>query len=198
MEAANLFTGGDPPNNSNHLALQSLKLPGMEEAFQDHSAGGAPVAIRIDTHINPLEATFNLLGWNIQVYNLMRSWVKANQHFTARGLVRDRMSGKAIAAEAVMWGRLSRINPTDYRRNDLMAHEHQINGITHYELKVGDQEVVYWDFFTNELVIMGIDRNREQNNILLIPSGSRATRGFEEGGQYVQGQISQGGNTLGA
>jgi uncharacterized protein len=186
MEAANLFAGSDPPNASNHLALTELKLPAIEEAFSDHIAGGAPVAIRIDTHVNALDATFNLLGWNVQVMALMRSWVQTNQHFTARGLIRDRMTGKAEAAEAVMWGRLGRMNPQAYSRNNLQQHEHAINAITHYELKLGDNEIYYWDFFTNEFRVMGVDRNRETNEILLIPGQGVVTR-FEQGGQISQG-----------
>jgi len=185
LEAANLFCGSDNPTASNHLALTELKLPGWEENFSDHLAGGAPVAIRIDTHINPLEASFNLLGFTTQVMGLLKTWTATQKHFIAYGLVRDRLTGKPSACEAEMWGRLSRVVATAYRRNDVLAHEYQINGITRYSLKVADEQVFFWDFFTNTLVIGGVDKNREWNDILRITGGTSETaRGFELGGQY--------------
>jgi hypothetical protein len=42
LEAANLFCGDHDPSaeNSNHLTIQNLKLPGLEENNSDHTAGG--------------------------------------------------------------------------------------------------------------------------------------------------------------
>jgi phage tail tube protein FII len=187
LEAANLFCGTDNPTMeaSQHLSLTELKLPQWEENYADHLAGGAPVAIRIDTHINPLECTFNLLGFNPQVMGLMKSWIKSQNHFTAYGLIRDRLDGKVRKAEAEMWGRLSRVNPTAYRRNDVLHHEYQINGITHYRLVVGDEQIFLWDFFLNTLVIGGVDKTKEWNDTLHITGGdTESRRGAEVGGQF--------------
>lgn len=187
LEAANIFCGTDDPTQaaSNHLSLTELKLPTFEENFTDHLAGGAPVAMRIDTHINPLECTFNLLGFNAHVMGLMKSWMRSQRHFIAYGLVRDRLNGAVLKCEAEMWGRLSRVNPTAYRRNDVLHHEYQINGIDRYRLTVGDQQIFLWDFFTNQLVIGGIDKTKEWNDTLHITGGdTEARRGSEVGGQF--------------
>lgn len=184
MESANLFAGDNRPDQSNHLALQEIKLPGIEENFVDHVAGGAPVGIRINTHINPLEATFNLAGWSPNVKTLIGTWEQALQHFTAYGVIRDRLTGRAMRGQAIMWGRLSRANPTAFRKGDLQAHEYAINGLTHYELKMGDDAIYLWDFFTNTLVVGGVDRNADTNTLLSIQGGQSSP-----GGQEISGQV---------
>ena len=74
MEAANIFAGDHDPSASNHISIQTLKLPGLENNYVDHAPGGSPMAIEIDTHLNRLEATFNLAGWTPHVAVLLRQW----------------------------------------------------------------------------------------------------------------------------
>lgn len=183
MEGANIFCGSSDPEASNHLGLQELKLPSLEENFVDHVPGGGTVALRIDTHINPLEATFNLAGWTPQVQGLLRRWSTSAQHFYAYGALRDRKTGKVSRAYAEIWGRLARTNPTNFKRGDLMAHEYQINGITHYELYIDARAMFRWDFFENTLVIDNVDVAREVNVALSIAGGGGiATGGIDIGG----------------
>lgn len=178
MEAANLFAGDANPNASQHLTLQELKLPGLEENYVDHTPGGAPVGIEIDTHINRLEATFNLAGWSPEVMIMIGSWEAALQHFTAYGLIRDRLSGVARQATAIIWGRLGRVNPTNFRRGDLQAHEYSIRGITHYELTLeGIGDIYLWDFFTSTRIIGGVNQNADLVRTLQIPGGVAAGGG---------------------
>ena len=54
-DAANLYCGDEDPTKSKHLTLQNLRLPTLEEIFQDHHAGGARVAIEVDLGIKKLE-----------------------------------------------------------------------------------------------------------------------------------------------
>ena len=156
LEAANLYCGDIDPSASNHITLQTLKLPGVENNYVDHAPGGSPMAIEISTHINRLEATFNLAGWSPKVMLLLRQWESQARVFTALGIVRDRMTGEKQPAKAVMQGELGRINPTDFRRGDLFGHEYSIRGITSYDLTVGGQRIYYFDFFT------GVDGRRRQ------------------------------------
>src|SRR5215469_16175558 len=106
LEAVNLYCGDDNPTASNHLVLQELKLPELNENYVEHAAGGAPIAITIDTHINPLEATFILAGWQPQVMELLTQgrglgWPEGQTTFTSYGLIRERMGGKAGEAVAI-------------------------------------------------------------------------------------------------
>lgn len=167
MEAVNIVAG-DNTANDQHLTIQELKLPTLEDNFADHAAGGAPIAIEVDTHMQRLEATFNLAGWTPEVANLVGRWSADQQHFTALGAIRDRRMGTILQARAIMWGRLGRVNPTNFRKGDIFAHEYSIRAITHYELTVMGQELFWWDFFTNVRRIGGQDVNAELNAALEI------------------------------
>lgn len=190
MEAANLFAGDEQPDNSNHLTLQELKLPGLEENYVDHTAGGAPVGIEVETHMSRLEATFNLAGWNVNVMGLIGAWQREKQRFTARGFIRDRRTGSSMTALAVMWGRLGRVNPTNFRRGDLHGHEYAIRGITKYKLTMsmpnggGNLELINWDFFTNTRIINGVNQNAEMNSALGILNGDASAGGADRGGSF--------------
>jgi hypothetical protein len=168
MESANLFCGDDDPSSSNHLVLQELKLPGLEENYVDHAPTGAPIAIEIDTHMTRLEATFNLAGWQTKVMTMIGESNKQRQKFTAYGLIRDRRTGEALESIAIMEGRLGRVNPTNFRKGDLQAHEYSIRGITHYELNMADEELYRWDFFTSTRTIGGVDLDEAMRQILRI------------------------------
>lgn len=191
LEAANIFAGTSNPSASNHLALAGLKLPGMEEAYTDHMAGGAPVGIEINTHITRPECTFNLLGVTAGVQSLFGSWAAADQKFTAYGGIRDRSTGRLFKATAIMWGRLGKATPSEFNRGQNFQHEYAIRGITHYELIYAGQQMWYWDFFTNDLVIGGVDINGEMNSILSITGASGASGGIQTGGD---GGVQQSAN----
>jgi uncharacterized protein len=169
MEAANLFCGDEADSESQHLRLSEIKLPGLEENYVDHVAGGAPLAIEVDTHINKLEATFNLAGWQREVMTMIGRSERALQTFTAYGVIRDRRTGSALEGKAIMGGRLGRANPANWRRGDLQHHEYSIKGMVSYQLYLAGDEIYNWDFFLNQRRIGGVDVNLDLNTILRIP-----------------------------
>jgi hypothetical protein len=184
LESANLICGDTSTKDSNkgapgistHLVLQELKLPTLEENYVDHTPGGASVGIEIPSHINKLEATFNLAGWSSDVMVYLSRDTPQHHVFTAYGLIRDRRSSLALQCIAVMHGRLGRVNPTAFSKGNLMHHEYSIKSIVHYELNMQQSgednqlfEIYYWDFFTSEKRIGGIDVNKEMVRLLAIP-----------------------------
>ena len=178
MEAANIFAGDHDPSASNHIAIQTLKLPGLENNYVDHAPGGSPMAIEIDTHLNRLEATFNLAGWTPHVAVLLRQWDQKMRTFTARGVIRDRRTGEALQGMAIMEGSLGRVNPTDFRRGDLFAHEYSIRGITSYELTIAGNQLFKFSFFDGQYIIGGRDTNGAELAMLGLNSGGTAGAGL--------------------
>jgi phage tail tube protein FII len=182
MESANLLCGdlgtSSAPGISTHLVLQELKLPGLEENFVDHTPAGAPIGIEVPTHMNKLECTFNLAGWTPKIMGFIGQNARNYQRFTAYGLIRDRRTSEALQATAVLEGRVGRVNPTAFRKGDLMAHEYSIRNITHYELYMQLQpdteplEIYFWDFFTSTRRIDGIDLNDDMIALLAIPANA--------------------------
>jgi hypothetical protein len=201
LESANLICGDTSTKDSNkgapgistHLVLQELKLPTLEENYVDHTPGGTSVGIEIPSHTNKLEATFNLAGWSSDVMAYLSRETTQHQRFTAYGLIRDRRSSLAHQCIAVMWGRLGRVNPTAFSKGNLMHHEYSIKSIVHYELRMQEQagdnanlsEIYFWDFFTSEKRIGGIDVNREMVRLLAIPGNpTDATTGGAGAGGF--------------
>lgn len=180
MEAVNLICGDvggvSTPGISTHLTIQELKLPAMEEVYADHNPGGGTIGIEIMTHMNKLEATFNLAGIQPDVMMLLGKSARALQSFTANGLVRDRRTGVALKAQAIMQGRLGRINPTAWSKTNLHAHEYAIKSIVSYSLYMRTDntsenmtEIYLWDFFTSEFRVGDVDINKDLVGILEIP-----------------------------
>lgn len=147
MEAANLYCGYDP-TASTHLILSELRLPSLERNYVDHTPGGGQLAIEVATHINRLEASFTLAGWQPQILGMIGAGA---QPFTVYGLIRDRRSGRAIQAVAILQGQIGRATPTPFTRGAVQNHEYAVRGIMHYELNMDFRQVFYWDFHENQV-----------------------------------------------
>ena len=170
MDYANMFCGSGPTNDkdSNHLVLTEVKLPSLEMQYQDHRAGGAPIAIEIPTVINRLEVTFVLVGITRQVMELVDSWVNIEREFYIYGNVRDQMAGTAFQAAAAIRGQLGRVDPTNFRKGDVMSFNYSIRAIHRYEFGIQGHLVYYWDYFNNQRYNGGNDMNRVINDNLHI------------------------------
>ncbi len=170
MEAANLFCGDHDPTNSKHLTLTELQLPTLQEMYQDHHPGGSLVATEVAVGVEKLEPTFKLAGWDPTMLDLFGLGRKGQKTFTAYGVIRNKRTGEAIEAKAIIEGRLGRIEAETFQRGELQSHDYSINGVTHYELWWAGREKFYWDFFTAEFRIDGQAQNADELRILRIGS----------------------------
>lgn len=186
LESVNLVCGDNEagqsqPGAATYLTLRQMKLPNMEENYVEHNPGGGIAAIEIFTHINRLESTFTLAGWQPRIMGLLArgNASRQAQRYTAYGVLREQRTGKPMQARAVLWGRLGASNPTAFRRGDLMETEFTIKGITHYELYMEENassdgsvsvmsQIYYWDFFENVLLVDGHNVFARENAILGI------------------------------
>jgi uncharacterized protein len=214
MESANLICGDagqrTAPGISTHLVLSELKLPALEENYVDHTPGGAPIGIEIPTHMNKLEATFNLAGWDPDVMVFIgQEQQDRYQRFTAYGLIRNRRTSEALQAVAIMQGRLGRVNPTAFSKGTLMAHEFSIKSIVHYELWMQEtsqsnasgwsaKEIYWWDFFTSVRRVGARDLNDEMIRLLAIPGNAVDSGGGEVDAGEAAAEAGGGAETIGA
>lgn len=171
MEAANLFVGSHDTANSKHLTLEELKLPDLQETLVDHNPGGGKVGVEFAVGVEKLEPTFNLKGWDPVLLRSFGLGSSLRQTFTAYGVIRDKRSGRALEAKAIMEGRLSKISSGAFQRGEAQSHEYSINEVLHYELFFDGAEELYWDFFTNTLRLGGVDPDPAHNSILRINNG---------------------------
>jgi uncharacterized protein len=169
MEAANLFVGLADPTKSKHLTLTELKLPALQEIFVDHHGGGMRVGIEVGVGVQKLEPTFNLAGFDPDLLSEFGLGSKVRNVFTAYGVVRDKRTGRAIEAKAIMEGRLGKADMSAFQRGEMTSFEYAINELMHYELWFDGAEKIHWDAFTNVWRINGVDENSAENLILRIP-----------------------------
>jgi P2 family phage contractile tail tube protein len=171
MEAANLFCGDDDPTASKHLTLTELQLPNLQEAYQDHQPGGSRVQIEVAVGIQKLEASFKLAGWDPDLLAQFGLGASARKKFTAYGVIRNKRSGAAIEAKAVLEGRLGAASPEAFTRGEMQGFDYSISEILHYELHFEGTETYYWDFFTSDWRVNGVSQNADERTILRIPGG---------------------------
>lgn len=172
MDSANMFVGASPTdaNASLNLKITEVKLPAFDEGFVDHRALGAPLAIEINTIFNRLESTFQILGVDISVYTKIAPFQDVDQWFFIYGILKDRVTGDVSQAAAVMKGRLARVDPQLYRRNDTLHTGFAIRGITQYDLTIAGIPVYRWDFFANSLIVGTRNVTSVTNQLLNIPN----------------------------
>lgn len=178
FEEANMFCGKQASDNSVslHLKLSEVKLPAMDELFQEHRSTAAPVALEINTIFARLECAFTIVGMDPQVYKVIApslesgEWDTDLMWFDMYGVIRDQLTGEIIRGHATFNGRLGGVDPQAWRRGDLFHTACAIQGIRHYELSLDSDSLYYWDFFSNTLIVGGVNRTAGINNALNIPT----------------------------
>jgi P2 family phage contractile tail tube protein len=172
LDKANMFAGREPSdvNQGLYLELTEFKLPAMNEQYVDHRAGGVPIGIEVDTMFAKMEATFQLIGWNLQVATLVNSWLAEQNVFWIYGLLRDRMTAEAMRVTAKLRGRLGLADPQNWNRGAAQHWNYAIKGIIAYQLSVENSLIYDWDFFSNRFVVGQFDRNADVNRILNVPT----------------------------
>lgn len=169
MEAANLFVGAETDEGSKHLTLRDLKLPTMEEKTAEHHPGGSMFAVQISAlGFSPLAASFKLIGIDPDMLLFFGLGNQLRRRYTAYGVIRDKITGRAIQSKALMEGRLQRIEQDTFNRGDLAGHDYSISEIFHYELYIDGVEKFWMDFPTVEWRVNGVSQNDERRLLGLV------------------------------
>jgi P2 family phage contractile tail tube protein len=166
--AANLFCGDHDPTKSKHLTLEEMRVPALEENFADHTPGGALVGVEFAVGVKKFEAGFKLKGFDPDLMSEFGLGSKVRNVFTSYGVIVDKRTGRSIESKAIIQARLGRVTPDAFSRGNLAGCDYSMNEIVNYQFHFDGKEKFYWDFFTNEFRVDGVDQNREENNILRI------------------------------
>jgi uncharacterized protein len=173
MEAANLFMGDADPTSSNHLELMELKLPEPTLINQDHMGGGSVMKMGFSMNaLEKLEPTFKLAGFNPERLKQFGLNTPYRQIFSVYGVIRDKRSGRAIEAKAIIEAKLAKMTPDAFQRGEMMNHDYALQEVASYSLTVGGSEIFYVDFFTNVYRTDGVDRFADVNSILRVPGAA--------------------------
>ena len=168
-ESINLFVGDTGPDNGKPINIMNLKLPMFEEKTAEHHPGGAIGAFEIGgMGFNALSLSFKLTGVDPQAMGMFGRGASATQPYTIYALLRDKNGNQAIEEKAKVFGRMVKIENTEFKRGDLTDQDHEIKEVTHYEYYVNKQEIFYYDFLSSQFRVNRVDQKAEENAILRI------------------------------
>jgi P2 family phage contractile tail tube protein len=171
MEGVNLYVGDNPPNNSKHLNLESVKLPELEDMTQSFHPGGSIGQIEVaGMGLKALELTFKLKGWDAQAMSQFGLGSPSQLPFTIYGVARDKNGNVPIEVKAIVRGRMTKLTGDEIKRGDLMGHDFAIKEILHYEFYYATAEKYYYDFLSVTWRVDGASQNSAENTILRIPT----------------------------
>lgn len=163
MDAANLFVGDDDPTNSQFLVLKNIKLPNLEEVKKEHFGGGAIGKLSMGMGaIEALALTFNLEGFTPDVLSRFMSPV-GRLKYTLRGNIRDLKELTDIEVKAVLEGRMTKAELSEFDHEKGIDSAYEITEVIHYALYFGQQEKLFYNLFTSRLRVNGVDVTRQRN-----------------------------------
>jgi P2 family phage contractile tail tube protein len=148
LDAAAIFVGDDDPTDAEFLSIKSVKIPALRERTKDHSGGGAVMAIQIGMrYIEPLELTFRLEGFNERPMGRFMSSGPERINYTIRGSVRDLRTHAERPVRAIINGRMTKVEPGDFSKDQGIETDYQIMEILRYQLFIDNVEKYYFDYF---------------------------------------------------
>ncbi len=148
LDSANLFVGDDDPTNSQFLTLKTVKIPGMEEQTKDHMGGGAVASIKLGMRsftIAPL--SFSLEGFNPDIMPRFMPAGPARIKYTIRGNVRNIRTHEDLPLRAIVEGRMTKAEISEFKKDDGVSTDYEINEVLFYHLYFGNQEKIYFDYW---------------------------------------------------
>ncbi len=168
-EKVNIFAGDDDPGASKHLQIQGVTLPTLEEKTASHAAGGAIGEIEIGgLGLSALTLGFSLGGYDPQTMAQFGLGGATVRPYTIFGTIRDKAAGDLIKLKAVAWGRLTKLEKSEFKQGDLATQTHEIKEIIRYHVLWGDKEMYAYDWAASIWRVNGVDHFARQRAILGI------------------------------
>jgi phage tail tube protein FII len=149
LDSANLFAGDDDPSDSQFLVLKTVKIPALEEQTKEHLGGGAVSSIMLGMrHFKIAPLTFTLEGFNPTIMPRFMPAGAARIKYTIRGNIRDIRTHEDIPLKAIVEGRMTKSEISEFKKDDGASTDYEINEILFYHLFFGKDEKIYFDYFS--------------------------------------------------
>lgn len=139
---------------SRATTISKLTIPAIKIVTSEHNPGGGVMAVNFaQPRIEAVEPAFEVKGFDTDVFGgfgEVDRWVFA-------GSVRDKKTGKAQPARAVIEGAVTEWEPDEASPTDFVGCNHAIKEVTHYEFWLNGEELWYVDFWERVLRRKGVD-----------------------------------------
>lgn len=148
MDMATIQVGDLNPDDLNHLRLESVKLPTLQEKTQDHTPGGAVMGLQIGmTMLEALNLTFRMKGLNPETSRRLGIGQGRRLNYTLRGNVRDVREDRNFACRVRVNGRMIKVDQSEFARESGINEDFEITEVVLYEVHFDNQEKFFFDFF---------------------------------------------------
>lgn len=149
LDMANIFVGDDDPTKSVYLTLKNFKLPSLEETTKDHTGGGAVMGITVGMAlIQAPTFTFQLEGLNPHIDERFLPGIQRRITYTVRGNVSDLRDHRDIEVKAIIEGRMTKVEMSDFDREKGTTTDYEIKEVVYYALYFDGEEEWYFDYFS--------------------------------------------------
>ena len=138
----------DQAQSSRALTISKMAIPAIKRVKAEHKPGGGVGNVQFTfPMIEAVEPKFELKGFDPDIIGNFGFAAGTADKWTFAGAVRDKRSGRAIPARAVIQGIISEWEPTEFSPGEVAGVNHVINEVTHYEFWLDSTELWYWDFW---------------------------------------------------
>lgn len=152
MNSAVLFIGDASPDKAEFLTISTVKIPALEETTKEHLGGGAMAGIDLGMRVIKAPMLgFKLHGFNPDVMDKFMPGTPGRIKYTVRGNVRDAREHTDLEIKAIIEGRMSKYEPSDFKRDDGMDSDYEIKEVTFYQLYFDGAEKFYFDYFSGPM-----------------------------------------------
>ncbi len=149
--------------SSRAITVSKLTIPAITFATAGHNPGGGVMAVAFALpRIEAVEPAFEIKGLDTDVFGDLGSVGR----WTFAGALRDKKTGRALPARAIIEGAIVEWTPDDADPSDFAGCNHAIKEVTHYEFWLDGSELWYVDFFERVLRRGGNDLFADERRAL--------------------------------
>ncbi|MGD9740881.1 MAG: phage major tail tube protein [Bauldia sp.] len=137
----------DETDQSRRLTITKIALPEVKRKTTNFAPGGGIGELAIAMpQIDPIMPKFELKGYDTDIISRMGFATGQHDKWLFAGALRDKQTGKAIPARAVIQGIVSTWTPDESELGGLAGCNYEINEVTHYEFSIDGTELFYFDW----------------------------------------------------
>lgn len=142
------------PGDSRAVTISKLALPSIKFKNTKHDAGGGNGDVNfLQPRIEAPEPKFDAKGIDASIFAGMGQVDK----WTFACAYKDTKTGRSVPARAIIEGAVAEWEPDESDPAEFQGCSHVFQEVTHYEFKLDDNELWYWDWWERVTRVDGED-----------------------------------------
>ncbi|NMG39795.1 hypothetical protein GRZ55_11125 [Chelativorans sp. ZYF759] len=132
------------PDSSRATTISKLTIPAIKFMTASHNPGGGVMAVDFTLpRVEPIEPAMEIKGFDTDIFR----GLGMPERWTFAGAVRDKKTGIAVPARAIIEGSITEWEPDEASPEEFVGCTHALKEVTHFEFSLNGQELFYIDFW---------------------------------------------------